>query len=53
MGYQQMEHLHTVGTVWELLNAVYLWRQFGYGGPLCWPPKFLDLNPVDYFYGEI
>lgn len=39
--------------VWELLNDVYLWRQFGYGGPLRWPSKFLDLNPVDYFYGDM
>lgn len=38
----------------KLLNAVYLWRCFGYGAPLHWPPQPLQLNSVDCFlWGHI
>lgn len=35
------------------LHNVYGLRWIGRGGPVLWPPRSPDLNPLDFFYGDI
>lgn len=45
---------HFRGIVRDHLNQVYANRWIGRGGPLAWPARSPDLNPLDYFlWGHI
>ncbi|GBM18857.1 hypothetical protein AVEN_137240-1 [Araneus ventricosus] len=37
-------------TVLHFLNATYPAQWIGRGGPVAWPPRSLDLNPLDFFF---
>ncbi|GBO37895.1 hypothetical protein AVEN_81984-1 [Araneus ventricosus] len=36
----------------HFLNATYPARWIGRGGPVAWPPRSSDLNPLDFFFWE-
>ncbi|GFX10406.1 uncharacterized protein TNCV_1868011 [Trichonephila clavipes] len=35
------------------LHASYPERWIGYVGPVTWRPRYLDLNPLDFFFGHL
>lgn len=41
---------HFAITVRNFLNATYPARWIGRGGPVAWPPRSPDLNPLDFFF---
>ncbi|GBN34414.1 hypothetical protein AVEN_51170-1 [Araneus ventricosus] len=34
----------------HFLNATYPARWIGHGGPVAWPPRSLNFNPLDFFF---
>ncbi|GBM61807.1 hypothetical protein AVEN_80449-1 [Araneus ventricosus] len=45
---------HFSSTVQHFLNATYPARWIGSGGPVVWPPRSSDRNPLDFFlWGHI
>ncbi|EFA11627.1 hypothetical protein TcasGA2_TC000005 [Tribolium castaneum] len=45
---------HTQGNVVEYLNNVFPERWIGRNGPIPWPPRSMDLTPLDfYFWGHV
>nr|XP_005998403.1 PREDICTED: uncharacterized protein LOC102358965 [Latimeria chalumnae]XP_005998404.1 PREDICTED: uncharacterized protein LOC102358965 [Latimeria chalumnae] len=40
---------HYASNVRQLLNAVFPDKWIGRHGPIAWPPRLLDLSPLDYF----
>ncbi|GBN55522.1 hypothetical protein AVEN_39201-1 [Araneus ventricosus] len=45
---------HFSRTVRHFLNATYLSRWIRHGGPVAWPPRSLDINPLDVsFWGHM
>jgi hypothetical protein len=33
----------------DVLNNIYHGRWIGWGGPTAWPPRYPDLNPLDFY----
>ncbi|GBN30394.1 hypothetical protein AVEN_30435-1 [Araneus ventricosus] len=41
-------------TIRHFLNATYPARWMGHSGPVAWPPRSPDLNPLDFlFWGHV
>ncbi|GBM45707.1 hypothetical protein AVEN_14150-1 [Araneus ventricosus] len=43
---------HFSSTVRKFLNAAFPTRWIERGGPVAWPPRSPDLNPLDFFFWE-
>jgi len=37
----------------DYLNQNYGKKWIGRGGPVAWPPRSLDMNPLDYLWGHV
>lgn len=44
---------HYSALVRDHLNRTFPGQWIGRGGPVRWPPRSPDLNPLDFFYGVI
>ena len=42
---------HITVDVRHFLDATYPQRWIGRGGPVIWPARSPDLNPLDFFFG--